>query len=547
MSAPETAEMSQAAPVSGAARTGEQSPAEQAAEHGTEQTTEPTNSGLFGRGLLYVVVWSLQLLGSTIVSPILAHLLGPTQFGSLATAIALYQVLSVVALLGLDQALVLQRAEDGDARDSRGLVAVAVVISFLVTALALLTSPIWGGALGFTAEPKLVILVILWTGPSAAVQVMLSLLIAEDRLRTFSIVSVLSAVGGSFVGLILLVTIPGSDAITYAWGGVVCQFLAMFVGFAVTKPRIRGLWQWKVTGRAITLGIPLALGSLAYFVLNAGDRVIVQRDLGATEVGRYQVAYVVGSAVILLLNFTNSAWTPQFARLRSEVARYALAMRSRDELYRLLMPITLAVTLVSPLALRILAPASFKPNDLTLVVFIVALTAFPVAASGATDRLLIVQRRGKTLGALAGVAAVVNIAVNLVLVPIMGITGAALATLVAYSVLAILQLRALRGWRRGSTGRRAATKPPWRGPSATITLMIFASVLVAGASILLPQTLAWNLGRTAAALACLPWFLVRLRSARSAGDATESTSISDDSDGAPETPADVHTTGGTPA
>jgi O-antigen/teichoic acid export membrane protein len=475
-----------------------------------------SGSGLFGRGLLYVVVWSLQLLASTIVSPILAHLLGPSEFGELASALALFQVLSVAALLGLDQVVVLLRAQDGDIRGARGLVSVAMVIAFAVTALALGTSPLWGPGLGFHADSMIVTLVILWTGPSAAVQVMLALLVAEDRLRTFSIVSVISAVGGSVVGLLLLVLIPGSTAVTYAWGGVVCQFLAMAVGIVVTRPRIAGLWNWSLAGRSIRLGLPLAFGGLAYFVLNAGDRIVIQRDLGSAEVGRYQVAYVIGSAVILLLGFTNSAWAPHFARLTRETTRFALAMHSRDMLYRLLMPIVLAVTLASPLALRILAPASFRPNDLTLVVFVVALSAFPVAQAGATDRLLLLRRRGKTIGVLAAISAVVNIGVNLLLVPVMGILGSAVATFVSCVLLSWLQLRALRGPRRDRVAQGGA-RPEWHGPSRRLALAIVVTVAAAAASILLPQTVVWNLIRAAAALACVPWFLVRLRSARDAG------------------------------
>ena len=82
-------------------------------------------SDLFGRGLLYVVVWSLQIVSATLVSPVLAYLLGPSEFGQLASAIALHQVLIILAVLGLDEALVQQRAEDGDDRTARGLVTVA--------------------------------------------------------------------------------------------------------------------------------------------------------------------------------------------------------------------------------------------------------------------------------------------------------------------------------------------------------------------------------------------------------------------------------------
>ena len=47
------------------------------------------SSVLFGRGLLYVVVWSMQLVVSSLISPVLAHLMPPAEFGVLASAIAL--------------------------------------------------------------------------------------------------------------------------------------------------------------------------------------------------------------------------------------------------------------------------------------------------------------------------------------------------------------------------------------------------------------------------------------------------------------------------
>lgn len=458
-------------------------------------------SRLFGRGLLYVVVWSLQLVVSTLISPVLTHLMGPSEFGALSSALAIYQVLSVAALLGLDEALVLERADDGDGKRARGLVTIGVVISFAVTAIALATIPLWSGPLGFGDFPLLVVAVILWTAPSAAVTVMLALLVAEDRLKPFTVVSVISAIGGSVVGLVLILTVH-NDATTYAWGGVICQFVAMFLGLIVVRPTLQGFRQWAVTRRAITLGVPLALGSLAYFVLNAGDRIIIQRELGATEVGRYQVAYVIGSAVILLLNFTNGAWTPHFAALKDKAARYSLAMKSRDELYGILVPIVLGVTLIAPLALRILAPASFRPAGLTLVVLLVALTAFPVAASGASGRLLVVGRRGKTVGIITGVAAVLNIVLNLLLVPVMGISGAAVATLASYSLLAVLQVVFL------------PDRDRWHGAPIRLVMLVAAAIAVAAVSILFPQTLAWNLGRAVLAVACFPWFVVRLQAAR---------------------------------
>lgn len=458
-------------------------------------------SVLFGRGMLYVVIWSMQLVVSSLVSPVLAHLLPQSEFGVLASAIALYQALGVLAVAGLDQAAVLQRAEDGDERAARGLVSVGAVLATVVTLAALGTIPVWGDAAGFVGEHPLLLVAVLWTLPAALVQMSLALLVAQDRIRVFAVTSLLSSVGGSIIGLGLLVLVH-ADATTYAWGGVVAQGTAMVIGLAAVRPRLGGLLDRAVTARAFRLGVPIALGNLSYFVLNAGDRIIVQRLLGPEEVARYQIAYVVGSAVILLLTFTNSAWAPHFAALRDAVARRRLAMHARDELYLLLAPVLLAVTLVSPVALPILAPASYRVEQLTVVVFVVALTAFPVVASGATGRLLIVERRGVAVGVIAAVAAVANIGANLLLVPPLGIAGAALATVVAYALLAVLQQAALPDRRE------------WRGPGRRVFLVVVPAVVLAAASLLAPQDLPWNVVRIVGVVACMPWFVQRLRAAR---------------------------------
>jgi O-antigen/teichoic acid export membrane protein len=460
-----------------------------------------TQSHLFGRGLLYVIVWSLQLVLGTVVSPVLANVLGPSEYGSLASAIALHQVIFVLALLGIDQALVLQHAEDGHNRSARGLVSVGVVISLIMTLAIGISGPLWSAALGFGYFSPLVVVVILWTAPAAVVQVILALLVAEDRIRTFTLISALSALGSQVVG-IGLVLLVNRDATTYAWGAVISQTVALVIGLAIVKPTLRGLVDWKIAWRAIRLGVPLALGGLSYFVLNAGDRIVIQRLLGRSEVGRYQFAYIIGSLVILLVTFTSSAWVPRFAAVRDEYERWSLSASARDALYRLLVPVVIAITLVTPAALRILAPASFRPDSLLIVVLLVLVSAFPVAASGATGRLLMTMRRSKSIAIIAGVAAVANIGLNLVLIPVVGIAGSAAATLITYCVLAELQLRSL------------PAEPAWRKPPTRLVLAIAGSILVASASTLLPQSEPWIIGRVVVAAACLPWFIVELKKAR---------------------------------
>jgi O-antigen/teichoic acid export membrane protein len=466
-----------------------------------DQPSGSPAGGLFGRGLLYVVVFSFQTIAALLVSPILAHLIGPEEFGRLASAIALHQLLAVFAILGLDQAVVLQRAADGNSRAARGLVAVAFACALTAVGLAWLTAPWWEAALGFSGASHLLAITMLWTVPGAAVYVVLSLLLAEDRLRIFTLVSASSAVGGQILGVLLVLFVERS-AVTYAWGNVISYGLAVLIGSLAVRPRPRGLLDTHTTWRAVRLGVPLAVSGLATFVLNAGDRIVVQRLLGAAEVGRYQVAYTMGYVVVLLMVFVSQSWTPRFAVLTERTERVFLQGQARDQLYRLLIPTVIGITLVAPLALRIVAPASFQPETLSLVVFLVAVSAFPVAAGGASGRELVMLRRGRSIAAAACAAAVLNVALNIVLVPIWGIAGAAAATVLAFALSAILQRRLL-----------VATTPWPRTPSRLSALILAASVFSAG-STFLPQTLDWNLGRLVLALACLPWLILELRRAR---------------------------------
>lgn len=461
----------------------------------------PGSGSLFGRDLIYVVVWSMQLISAVIVSPVLAYVLGPAEFGSLATAIALYQLLIVVAVIGLDRAITLQLAEDGHDRGARKLLAYGIGLAVAVGAIALVTAPLWGPVAGLGDRPALTVAAVLWTAPGAVVMMAMALLMAQDRLLPFAVVSLLSALGGQLFGIVLLLAVS-ADATTYAWGGVVSQTAAMVVGLVLARPLVSGGIDRDLLTRAIRLGVPIMVSGLSVFVLNAGDRIVLQRELGAVEVGRYQVAYTVGSVVILLLVSTSQAWTPRIAAVREIVARTTLIGRSRDELYRLLIPMLLGLTLGAPLALRIVAPASFEPEGLLAVVYVVALSALPVTALGATNRELLTSRRTRPL-AVAGVcAAGLNVALNFLLIPYLGILGAAVATVIAFAVQAGLQ--------------RAALPLDHRLPGTPRTLLtgLVAAVVAAGGTVLLPQTTGWNVLRLLLALACVPWFLIALRRAR---------------------------------
>lgn len=444
---------------------------------------------LFGRGMLYVLVWSMQLIVGTLASPILTHIIPRNEFGSLAAAIALYQLLILVSVFGIDQALEMQRIEDSDGLRSRGLLAVGVLFAFVVTGIAAMTSPLWASAIGFGGPGGLPTVTLLWTAPGAACLMVLALLQAEDRLLKFCTVSLLATVGGQVFGLILLFTLERS-AVTYAWGGVLGNFAGLILGLAWTRPRVGGLRDSETIRRALHLGVPLLLAGIADFVLNTADRFIIQASFGPGQVARYQVAFTVGNAITLILIFTNRAWIPRLKSVVDVDERWRLIASSRDGIYWLLGWSLLAITVASPALLRIVAPANYDQQSLSIVVFIIGLAALPVAATGATSRMLITIRLSHPIAWSSAAALIVKLVVTFALLKSLGLTGAALGTLAGLSIQAV--------WLRFATAKR---HPPIRSGRPVIVFLCVVMLTCAVATVL-PQTLAWNVGRMCFAALC---------------------------------------------
>lgn len=453
---------------------------------------------LFGRGMLYVLVWSAQTVVATVVSPILTRVLPLAEFGVLAAAIALFQLLSLLAVLGLDQALEMQRVEDDDDARARGLLAVGIAQAVLTTSLAAATSQLWAPPLGFPSGGGIVVVTLLWTAPGAIVLMSLSLLQAEDRLLPFTIVGLFSTVGGQLFGLLLLFLLERS-ALVYAWGGVIGQFAAMALGLVWTRPRWRGLLDTRTMRVALALGIPLVLASLSHLVLTVGDRFIIQRALGEEQLARYQIAFTVGNVMALVLAFLNRAWLPRLKSITDQRDRWEAITRSRDGLYWLLGFALLGVTVAAPTLLRVFAPGSYGLDDLALVVFIVALAAVPTAAMGATGRYFVTVRDSRPLAWAATAAVVVKLAATFALLGPLGLSGAALGTVLGMAAQALVLRVAVR--RHVPTGR-----------SSPLSLAVLGSCLVlCAASLALPTTPAWIVGRFVAAALCLVPFALALR------------------------------------
>jgi O-antigen/teichoic acid export membrane protein len=176
--------------------------------------------------------------------------------------------------------------------------------------------------------------------------------------------------------------------------------------------------------------------------------------------------------------------------------RDSVLAQSRDALYALLVPVLAGLGIGAPVLLHIWAPASYRPDDLLVVVALVSSTSVALAGSMAHTRVLLAEGRTLPVASATLLAAALNLALNLVLVPVLGLEGSALATLLSYAAMQALLAKATR---RGVSRLRS--------PDRALVVRVMAAVAIAFTAALLPESLPFLGLRFAIASACLALFV----------------------------------------
>jgi O-antigen/teichoic acid export membrane protein len=452
---------------------------------------------MFTRDFIYLGVSALQLVLAALMTPILTRRVGVGQYGQLALAIVVAQLLGVIFNLGLPfAAQKVFAGQDGDRR-SRGVLAISAVLAVGASLVAVLTAPVWGPAVGLdqVLDARLAAV---WAGCFALALTSLAMLRSKDMLRTAIFVATVQSVGAQATGVLLLYW-WAPTVTSYLCGLIIGQGAAALVGLLTLRPVWSALAAIRRYRWAFLFGLPMVPQQLSGFILGVGDRIVIRHLLGSAAVGRYSVAYNVGSLGFILLVFVGWAWMPRIYAVADRAARSRLLASSRDMMNLLLIPVVCGLAAGAPIVLGVWVPKSFHPAELTPIVAIVAICTFPFGQFQANLRALMSEGRTGQAAVATLVAAAVNIGLNLVMVPFLGITGSAIATVLSYALCARLARPPV------SSGLRI---PP---ASVLLRTLIGGAVVVTLAIGVLPTSPVWLVIRLVLGAGALLAFALLLR------------------------------------
>ena len=190
----------------------------------------------------------------------------------------------------------------------------------------------------------------------------------------------------------------------------------------------------------LAYGVPMIGVELSTVVLTMGDRYLIQRLLGAEQLGLYTASYnlcdyvrIVGLAGFAqaLLPIAMRTWSRGGA-----AETEAFLARSAGTYAMIALPTVAGLSAVADPLLPLLASDKFAGGT-RIVPWVVAGMALEAYVTIAAAGLLIEKRTRAMLGALLA-AALLNVVLNLAWIPGWGIEGAAAATLASYALVVLV-------------------------------------------------------------------------------------------------------------
>ncbi len=380
--------------------------------------------------------------------PFYTNIFKPAEYGVVTNVYALIALLTIFYIYGMDAAYIrydshkeISKHED---RFSTPYIAVFFTSLLLSSAILLLKNPLnrflsvpagYGYLIFFMAA------ILFLDSISALPFVRLRV---ERKAKKFALFKMINIFTNVILNLVLILQFKlGIEAV------FISNLAASLVSFIMLLPLItKNLklhFDSALFNKLLKFGLPYLPAGLAAMIIQVIDRPILEHLTDLKTLGIYQANYRLGIFMMLFVNMFQYAWQPFIVqeskdenakKLFSKVLTYFTVAGSIILVFLSLF-IDDAVKLQVPIhgkAVSLIGSAYWSGLYIVPVVLLAYLFngIYAVLTVG-----IFIEEKSIYAAVIAGAGAIVNVVFNFLLIPPMGIMGAALATLASYMVMAL--------------------------------------------------------------------------------------------------------------
>jgi O-antigen/teichoic acid export membrane protein len=379
-----------------------------------------------------------------ILVPFYTNIFLPSEYGTIQLIYAYVGILNIVYIYGLDSAYLKFAAfkEIGDEKDNFSTPYISVFFTFLLlSGLILINSDAIGISLRIPSNYHYLIYLAAALIFVDANGVIPFLKLRLDRKATkFSLIKISNICVNIALNVYLILILGwGIEAI------LISNLAASVVSLLLLLPTMikffRLQFHFPLFKRLLKFGLPYLPGGLAVMLVQVIDVPIMEMLTNLKTVGIYKANYKLGIFMMLFVNMFQYAWQPFFLHNAKEP-------NAKEMFSKVLSYFTLVGSIILVvLSLFITDFAQIQIGGYSLIgskywpgLHIVPIILLAYLINGMYvifSAGIYIEEKSIYVPIIAGSGALVNIVANFTLIPILNITGAALATLASYLVMAI--------------------------------------------------------------------------------------------------------------
>lgn len=396
-------------------------------------------SVIYGLGGIFLRGISFFLL------PLYTRFLTPADYGIMAVTTTITVILGILYPLNLHGALTPFYFKTQDEVERRrnngaiwiGMVAIAISIATLLDRLGDVLFSWFFPEVPFAPYIRLSI----WTAFFNILGLLpLTLFQIKERASTYVFTSVANTL--LTIGLVVyFVVLQQGGAYGYLLGTFLASIIMAIPYLVLTMYQMKFTLDWNILKAALVFSLPLVPHGLASWVLELSDRAILQHFVSLGELGLYAIGYQFGSVMNLFIAAFTNAWSPFLYNALEQHGATANEKLARLSTYYALILCFVAsglVLFVKYILVIFTASAFHSAYHVTPWVMggyvFSGLYIIPVG-------FLFWKTETKLIPVVTVSSGLLNIGLNLWLVPYFGIMAAAWATFLSYVLMLVLVWR----------------------------------------------------------------------------------------------------------
>lgn len=386
-----------------------------------------------------VLIFTIGTIGTKLIVfflvPLYTVVLNTGEFGTVDLITTISAIAVPIFTLNICESVMRFSLDKGS--DSKKITQIGTYILILGSIAALIIIPICSMVNLLTQYSVLVYFYLITYASS---QLFLYDLRGKELLKEFSFGSILQTFMIASLNILFLLYFKlgiYGYFLAYIVANLLTTVYAIFVGKSMKAFVIRK-FDIPLTKDMVKYSVLLIPNSIMWWIINSSDRIMVTRMINIEANGIYAVSYKLPIMISTFSHIFNQAWSYSAIKEEGAVDESEYNNRVLKFLTSGAMLVGITITAITKPLLKIYVSESYYSAWKYVPFLAIGCTFMIIATFMATSYTVHKDSLGYLLS--SSFAAIINIVLNLILIPVIGIYGAAMATGISYVAVFLFRL-----------------------------------------------------------------------------------------------------------